>query len=115
MIGSIYNNLPSELQHPKKGLVNIQNNDKCFLWFHIRHLNLVDKKPQRITEEDKKLLVNLIMKGLIFLFQRKIIVKLKCKTKFVIMCFVMKIKLLILFIYQTKNLVIVWSTIFVEK
>ena len=32
------------------------------------------------------------MKGLIFLFQRKIIVKLNSKTKFVLMCFIMKTK-----------------------
>ena len=31
LIGSTYINLPSELQHPMKGLINIQNNDnKCF-------------------------------------------------------------------------------------
>ena len=31
LIGRTYINLPSELQHPKKGLINIQNNDnKCF-------------------------------------------------------------------------------------
>ena len=31
LIGSTYIKLPSELQHPLKGLINIQNNDKkCF-------------------------------------------------------------------------------------
>ena len=52
LIGSTYINLHSELQHPMKGLINIQNNDnKCFLWCHIRHLNLIDKNPQRMTKK----------------------------------------------------------------
>ena len=51
LIRSTYFNLSSELQHPMKRLINIQNNDnKCFLWCHIRHLNLIDKNPQRITK-----------------------------------------------------------------
>ena len=54
LIRSTYINLPSELQHPMKGLINIQNNDnKCFLCCHVRHLNLVDKNTQRITKKDK--------------------------------------------------------------
>ena len=32
LIGSTYIELPSELQHPIRGMINIQNNDnKCFL------------------------------------------------------------------------------------
>ena len=32
---SSYIDLPIELKHPKKGLINIKNNDrKCFLWCH---------------------------------------------------------------------------------
>ena len=109
LVVSTYTELPNELKHARKGLINIQNDDnKCFLWFHIRYLNLIDKNPQKITKKIKNLLINLIMKGLIFLFQRKIIAKLKCKIKFVLMCFVMKIKKFILFIYQIINLMIVW-------
>ena len=41
--GSTYIKLPAELQHPMKELINIKNNDnKCFLWCMVRHLNLVD-------------------------------------------------------------------------
>ena len=37
-------------------MINIQNDDnKCFLWCHIRHLNLIDKNPQTITKKDKEL------------------------------------------------------------
>ena len=39
--GSTYIKLPIELSHPMKGLINIKNSDnKCFLWCHLRHLNL---------------------------------------------------------------------------
>ena len=60
-------------------MINIQNDDnKCFLWCHVRHLNFTDKNPQRITSKDRELLKILTMRVLIFLSQRKIILKLKC-------------------------------------
>ena len=60
LIGSTYIELPAGLKNSKKGLINIKNNDnKCFLWCHIRHLNFVE---------------------LNFLFQKWIIVKLEDKT-----------------------------------
>ena len=38
--GSSYIELPTELRNPKKGLINIKNeDDKCFRWCHVRHLN----------------------------------------------------------------------------
>ena len=40
LIGSTYIVLPDKLKNPMKGLINIKNNDnKCFLWCHNRHLN----------------------------------------------------------------------------
>ena len=51
LIGSAYIELPDELRHSRKVLFNIKNNgNKCFLWCHIRHLNFVERKPQRITK-----------------------------------------------------------------
>ena len=42
LIGSTYIELPDNLKNPIKSLINIKNNDnKCFLWCHIRHLDLV--------------------------------------------------------------------------
>ena len=42
LIGSTYIELHDKLKNPMKGLINIENNDnKCFLWCHIRHLNLL--------------------------------------------------------------------------
>ena len=47
LIGNTYIELPNELKHSRKGLINIKNDDnKCFLWCHIRHLNLTDQNPQ---------------------------------------------------------------------
>ena len=54
--GSSYVKLPAELRSSKKGLINIKNNDqKCFLWCHVRHINPVKINLERITWEDKKL------------------------------------------------------------
>ena len=51
LIGKTYIELPDELKHSMKGLINIKNSDnKCFLRCHTRHLNLIDKNPQRIKK-----------------------------------------------------------------
>ena len=48
LIGSTYIELPDKLKNPMKGLINIKNNDnKCFLWCHIRHLNPLKIHPER--------------------------------------------------------------------
>ena len=61
------------------------------LWCHIRHLNPLNKNPQRITKADKKMLMILIMWVLIFLYLKRIIKRLNNKTIYALMCFVMKI------------------------
>ena len=54
--GSSYMDLPVELKSPRKGLINIKNKDeKCFLWCHVRHINLSKKHPERIKKTDKKI------------------------------------------------------------
>ena len=54
MKGSSYIQLPSELRNSAKGLINMKNEDnECFRWCHIRHLNPQDKDPQRIKKVDK--------------------------------------------------------------
>ena len=109
LIGSTYIELPDKLKNPMKGLINVKNNDnKCFLWCHIRHLNPLKIHPESITKEDKKLFMILIMRGLNFLFQKRIIAELKDKTTFALMYSVMKIIRLILFIYQIKSFIILW-------
>ena len=56
LVGSTYTELPDELKNSKKALINVKNDDnKCFLWFHVRDLNLVERYPQRTTKEDKEI------------------------------------------------------------
>ena len=53
--GSSYIELLTELRNPAKGLINIKNNDnECFRWCHIRHLNPQRKDPERIKKVDKQ-------------------------------------------------------------
>ena len=52
--------MPTELKHPKKGLINIKNNDqKCFFWCHVRHINPLNEHPKRITKIDTKIACSL--------------------------------------------------------
>ena len=56
LTGSSYMDLPIELKSPKKGLINIKNKDqKCFLWYHVRHINPSNEHPERIKKIDKKI------------------------------------------------------------
>ena len=60
LVGSSYIHLPIELKHPRKGLINIKNNDqKCFLWCHIRNINPLKEHPERITKIDREIACNL--------------------------------------------------------
>ena len=55
MKGSSYIKLPLELRNSAKGLINMKNEDnECFRWCHIRHLNPQAKHPQRIKKSDKE-------------------------------------------------------------
>ena len=88
MIGSTYIELPDELKNSRKGLINIQNDDnKCFLWCHIRHLNLIDKNPQRITKNDKELVSKLNYKGINFPVSKKDYCKIEVQNKICINVF----------------------------
>ena len=67
MKGSSYIKLPRELRHHKKGLINMKNEDnECFRWCHIRHLNPQDKNPQRIKKSDKEYTNKLDYSGIEF-------------------------------------------------
>ena len=65
--GSSYIELPTELRNSSKGLINMKNEDnECFRWCHIRHLNPQDKYPQRIKKVDKQFIKNLNYSGIEF-------------------------------------------------
>ena len=67
MKGSSYIKLPLELRNSAKGLINMKNEDnECFRWCHIRHLNPQDKYPQRIKKSDKAFIKNLNYSGIEF-------------------------------------------------
>ena len=71
-VGSYYIDLPIELKHPRKGLKNIKNNDqKCFLWGHVRHINPVKYHPGRIRNIDRDFANNLNYDGTEFPVQEK--------------------------------------------
>ena len=59
--------MPDDLKNSRQGLINIQNDhNECFLWCHVKHLNLIDKNPQRITKKDKELVSKLNYEGINF-------------------------------------------------
>ena len=48
--------LPVKLRSPRKGVINIKNMDqKCFLLFHVRHIDPSREYPERIKKTDKKI------------------------------------------------------------
>ena len=70
--GSSYIELPTELRNSKKGLTNMKNEDEeCFRWCHIRHLNPQIKYPERIKKEDKKMINELNYDGIDFPLSQK--------------------------------------------
>ena len=87
--GSTYIKLPKKLRNSMKGLIK-NNDNKCFLWCHIRHLNPLKAYSERITKADKICLIILIMKVLNFLFLKKILVRLDKTIIFALMYLVMK-------------------------
>ena len=65
--GSSYILLPKKLQNSAKGLINLKNEDnECFRWCHIRHLNPQDKNPQMIKKTDKQYVEKLDYTGIEF-------------------------------------------------
>ena len=57
--GKSYIPLPKELQNNLKGLINLKNEDnECFRWCHIRHLNPQDVHPERIKKQIRRLSKN---------------------------------------------------------
>ena len=64
--------MSDELNHLKKGLINIPNYDnKCFFWCHVRHLNLIDKNPQRLTKRDREVFKKLNFQPVNFSVSKK--------------------------------------------
>ena len=61
LAASSYIDLPIELKHPKKGLINVRSNDqKCFLWCHVGHINPLKEHPGIIKKILKRLKYKII-------------------------------------------------------
>ena len=67
-VWSSYIKLPKELDHPRKGLMNIKNIDdnECFKWCLVRYLNPADHHLARITKADKDFAKKLDFKDIKF-------------------------------------------------
>ena len=65
---SSYIKLSKELDHPKKGLINIQNTEgnECFKLCLVRYLNSADHNPARFTKADKGFVKRLNFKDIKF-------------------------------------------------
>ena len=65
-----------------KVLINIQNNDnKCFLWCHVRHLNCKGRDLWRISKKDKEIDKNLNYDGIEFPVSKKDYSKIEVMNK----------------------------------
>ena len=80
--------MPNKLKKPLKGLINIKNNDnKCFLCCHIRHLNPLKIHPERITKVDKNMVNDLDYEGIKFPVSKKDYCKIEKKNNICINVF----------------------------
>ena len=68
LAGSSYIKLPKELDHPRKELINILNNDdnEYFKWCLVRYLNSADHKPRASTKPDTDFAKRLNFKDITF-------------------------------------------------
>ena len=72
---SPYIEFPVKLRDAIKGQINIKNNDdKCLLWHHIRHLNPLKANPEKITIADRNMVNDVDYEGIEFpISKRKIL------------------------------------------
>ncbi|CAB3984674.1 Gastrula zinc finger, partial [Paramuricea clavata] len=65
--GSSYMKLPADIINPKCGLINMKNNDnKCFMWSHVRHVRPKARRATTITRQDMEFAENLDYEGIDF-------------------------------------------------
>ena len=102
LAGGSYVKLPKQLDHPRKGLINVQNIDdnKCFRWCLVRCLNPADYNPRRIRKAHKKFAVKLDFKNIKFPVETRDIHKIEKALVFL----AIKIRKSIQFMYQKNAL-----------
>ena len=99
---SIYIKLPKELNHPRKGLINIENidNNECFKWRIVRYLNPADSYPPRITKADIEFAKKRDFRNIELPIKIRDIYKTKKRTSLALAVLVIKIRKNIQFMYQ---------------
>ena len=82
LAGTSYIKLPKKLDHPIKGLINIQNTDdnECFKWCLVKYLNPDDHDSLRITKDDKDVAKSLDFKDIKFPVKTRDIHKIEKKN-----------------------------------
>ena len=68
LVGSSYIKLIKELDHPRKGLLNVQNTDdnECIKWCLVRYLNPENHNARRFAKADKDFTKGLDFKDMKF-------------------------------------------------
>ena len=104
LLGSSYTDLPIELNHPRKGLINIKNKDqKCFLWCHVRHINPKKDHPGKIKKDDKRLASNLNYDEIVFPVKEKDFKKIEVQNNISVNVFGYEDKLVFPIYISNKN------------
>ena len=110
MKGSSYIQLPSELRNSAKGLINMKNEDnECFRWCHIRHINPQEKYPQRIKKVDKPYVKKLDYSGIEFPVSVKHYNKIEKQNSININVFGYENKSHIPSMFPKKSMKIIWN------
>ena len=79
--GRSYVKLPAKFRSPRKGLINIKYKDQTFfLCCHLKHLNSVKIRQERITQTDKELVNNLDYDGIKFSVDKEDFSKIETKN-----------------------------------
>ena len=97
--------MSAELRSPKKGLINIKNNNqKCFLWYHVRHINPIKIHPERVRQTNKELVNDLDHDKIEFPVRDKNFCKIETKNNICINVFGHENRLIFpIYIYDQKS------------
>ena len=103
-MGSYCGKLPTELDHLRKGLINIRNKDqKCFLRCHVWHINPKNDHPEKIKKDDKRLASNLNYDGIEFPVKENDFKKMEVQNNISINVFSYEDKLVFPIYISSKN------------
>ena len=77
--------MPKKLDHPRKGLINIQNinDNECLKWSIVRYVNPADYHSARITNSDKDFAKKLDFEDIKFPVKVRDIYKFEKKRNFI--------------------------------